>query len=116
MGCSFVFSGSSFDSPKRRNPNPDPRKWDLVRKYERYPYLMLQVTYPNCTNYEGQKILIFRNCTYADILKQKELDPHFARSKTKVSPFMRIEPTEEGWLMGKQIINNWRSEHETQTL
>ena len=68
---------------------------------------MIEVNYPDCTNYEGRKILIFKGCSYHDIVAQKELDPHFSDSK-KLSPFMRIEPTEKGWAAGKLIIQ-WLS-------
>lgn len=52
------------------------------------------VKYPNCTNFEGKKILVFKGKTAAEIRNVKLLDPHF--SNKGLSPFARFIPSSEG--------------------
>jgi hypothetical protein len=61
------------------NPNPDPYDFKVTYKYRgRSGKFLVRVVYPNCTNYEGQKILIFKSKRSFDILyKTGKLDPHF---------------------------------------
>jgi hypothetical protein len=59
------------------------------------------VRYLDCTNFEGKKILVFKDAN--QLLKELNtglpntlrLDPHF--SKSLDSPFARFKPTTEGW-------------------
>ena len=99
MGASiFKASYSCFDKPKPVAPNPDPSnykilKWSLLFE----PYLVIEIQYPDCTNYEGRKILVFKT-DLGTLLAQKQIDPHFSESKKFLSPIARFEPTASGWL------------------
>jgi hypothetical protein len=103
--CSFIhFSKSTADSgsnlmPTKLDPfgNPNPKRYSLLRWGAHCGWLVLWVNYPDCTNYEGNKILVFQGCTLADIAAQGAIDPHFSESKTFISPVARFEPTERGW-------------------
>lgn len=54
------------------------------------------IIYPDCTNYEGKKVMIFRGSS--DELKRRTIiDPHFFEDNT--STIARFEPTESGWLV-----------------
>ena len=56
------------------------------------------VKYPDCNNYESNKILVFNHPGKPiDFKGLLELDPHFCDSKKHLSPFARFEPTEKGW-------------------
>lgn len=79
------------------NPNPDPSRYSLLRMHISFNWIVLQLQYLNCTNYEGKKILVFKDVTFENILDQKLIDPHFSDDKSFISPFARFEPTEEGW-------------------
>jgi hypothetical protein len=66
-------------------------------------YFLVDITYPDCTNYEGRKIMLYKNVREDDLRKQKTLDPHFSSNKRFHSPIAIFEPTEEGWEMGKTL-------------
>lgn len=65
-------------------------------------HVMVGVKYPGCTNFEGDKILVFRNTSLETVLQRQYLDPHF--SKTDISPFARFQPTSEGWDAGLKLM------------
>ncbi len=104
MGIYIGRSRSSYDDElitnlvNAANKQPDPSNWVFEDHFQGKKHLLLKVKYPNCrNNYEGIKILLFKDITLADILKQKVLDPHFSKSTKFHSPFARFAPTEEGW-------------------
>lgn len=113
MGISpFHFSNSSYDSPpcekvieKSPNyPNPNPNNYEIIRFYEYNNNLLVEIKYLDCTNYEGRKILYYENCTLADLIKQKSIDPHFSENKKYHSPIARFEPTVNGWIMAHRMF------------
>jgi hypothetical protein len=80
-------------------PNPDPSNYKVVQIEEIGPFLIVQIKYPDCTNFEGNKILVFKSVKLIDLMNQKLIDPHFFESKTIASPIARFTPTKEGWNM-----------------
>ena len=82
---------------RRRLPNPDPKNFNIIEAYEGQAGTALRVEYPDCTNYEGVKILVFREVRLSRLRKRKTLDPHFCDKGFHVSPFARFEPTDLGW-------------------
>lgn len=80
------------------NPlNPNPKNFEFIKVEQFCGHVVAKIKYPNCTNYEGNKILVFKNKTKEEILNLTEIDPHF--NKDEYAPFARLEPTNEGWLM-----------------
>ena len=77
--------------------NPDPKNFVIERAEMIGLHVVAEVVYPDCKNYEGRKILVFKGCTIAYLAKQEFLDPHFCHNSTHPSPFARFEPTEDGW-------------------
>jgi hypothetical protein len=55
-----------------------------------------EVLYPDCTNYEGRKILVLYG-NKAALLSTTHLDPHFCDGPHDLKVFARFEPTEDGW-------------------
>ena len=108
MGCAFGFSRSSYDENiieessiknKKADLNPSPDNWIVVKYTPIEKHLVVKIQYPNCKNYEGIKILLYKNTTIKQLIGQKLIDPHFSESKKFKSPIARFEPTEEGWDM-----------------
>jgi hypothetical protein len=107
MGINIFRSSSRFDSyydsfdynkpPTTIDANPNPNNYEIIEHLESNGWLLIKIKYPDCKNYEGIKILLFRNVTVMDLLKQKLIDPHFSENKEYKSPFARFEPTELGW-------------------
>jgi hypothetical protein len=83
-----------------KNPNPDPYNWILEHSLQNGDFLLVHIRYPDCTNYEGRKMMLYRGCTIDDLKAQKTIDPHFSSNKKYHSPIARFEPTNEGWHIG----------------
>lgn len=88
-------------------PNPDPYNFVVQEAEQIGSYLVVKVQYPDCTNYEGVKILVYAETTALDLLKQRFLDPHFFEAhKTAASarsPVARFVPTPTGWHMATRF-------------
>lgn len=83
--------------------NPDPENYEIVRTNQVGNHLVMLVRYPDCSNYEGNKVLLFKDTTLLDIKKQKVLDPHFCDNEDFISPFARFEPTTYGYNVALQL-------------
>lgn len=114
MGIYLGRSRSTYercDKPsKQTNPrNPDPHKYEIIDSISINNFLIVIIKYPNCTNYEGKKILVYRNCTIEQLKNQAEgIDPHFCRKKYPKSPIARFEPTKEGAKMAVFFVQNYK--------
>lgn len=80
---------------------PDPTRARIVRVREANGHAIVEVIYPDTTNYEGRKFLFYKNTTEKQVRAQADskhgLDPHFLDNKNFLTPFARFEPTDEGW-------------------
>ena len=109
MGVGAWFSKDAFDQgplqeiPSKRmakgsrTGNPDQRNFRILRfeVIERFTVVLAQ--YPNCTNFEGKKVLVFENVPRDTIHKLDTMDPHFCDSEVHPSPVARFVPTGKGW-------------------
>lgn len=84
---------------KLKNRNPNPSNFKIQRYLQIKDYLIVQVKYPDCNNYEGNKILVYHGIDILDLKLQKSIDPHFSENKKYHSPIARFMPTERGWAM-----------------
>jgi len=87
--------GSNTVPQKQSLPNPNPKNWEFLDHCQKGNYLALRLRYPDCTNFEGEKILVFE-AKLKEVISFKEIDPHFCE-KGHLSPVARFQPTEEGW-------------------
>jgi len=76
-------------------PNPDPSNFKIDYYVESESHFVVCIIYPDCTNYEGKKIMVYKG-KITDLIKQKNIDPHFSENKKYMSPIARFEPTETG--------------------
>ena len=76
--------------------DPDPTNFHILYAVDipETHSCVVKIQYPNCTNYEGNKILVYKGLQVRDIQAMNEIDPHFLGGK--VSPFARFEPTALG--------------------
>lgn len=108
-GYKYRRSSSCFDSPTGNQPelsslNPDPTRFVIKKQEVVNEYLIVEIQYLDCTNYEGLKVLLFeKRVTVSDLLKQKVVDPHFSNNPDYISPIARFEPTAKGWNMAKLL-------------
>lgn len=100
----------------RSSPNPPSSELDHIKPSPPNPYVfqverqvsmagwtILMVRYPDATNYEGRKILVYHHPIQV-VLEQKKLDPHFCDEQGCISPVARFEPTEQGWMMAGWFV------------
>ena len=88
------------------NPNPRPDNYKILVYREIGRYLILEIKYLDCTNYEGKKILLYKDCTMKELEAQKLIDPHFSENKNFISPIARFEPTGLGWKLARSLAQN----------
>lgn len=113
MGVMKLFSSCGSDeciptleesrSPASRAPqNPDPRNF-VIRKVEQHgSFLIAEILYPDCTNFEGKKILVFKKISERQLRSLKVLDPHFCDGG-HLSPIARFVPTTAGWRYARRF-------------
>lgn len=85
------------------NSNPDPKKFNVFLANCINGNLIIGVNYPGCTNFEGNKILVYKgikNLKELLIATQGELDPHFSK---EVSPIARFKPNQEGLNLAEKL-------------
>lgn len=102
MGLNFSRSRSSYDIPtecRTTNQNPDPLNYTLIKSDDVNSYLIVMIKYHGCSNYEGKKILVYKDISLIDLVNQKSIDPHFSNSKKFHSPIARFVPTDDGYKM-----------------
>lgn len=91
----------------RKQPNP--KSYTVISSTEVSGYLILEIKYDNCTNYEGRKILMFdRGTKLPKLRRQGGIDPHFSKSTTHIHPIARFEPTLRGHAMAVKLAHTLR--------
>lgn len=115
-----IFSSSIGDTDKRSSyvvnniqnitqvaaPNPNPYRYTILKSDSVGIFTIIKIKYDGCTNYEGEKILVYRSATVMDLLNQNSIDPHFCENSEYISPIARFVPTEEGWQMAKKLCES----------
>lgn len=86
--------------------NPNPKNFKINRFEQINGYVLAEITYPDCKNYEGRKILLFKAASMSKIILNNFgiIDPHFDNAKNVISPIARFEPTQDGWNMALKLI------------
>ena len=87
--------GASFLLPT----DPDPTKFEIIEYKQGPKFLYVQVKYPNCTNFEGLKILVL-DSTIDEVKKLKVLEPHFL-SDNKI--MARFRPSTQGKILALEM-------------
>ncbi len=95
MGVFRVISTS--DDPVG-NGQPNPTNYHLERYYAGPGGTALWLRYPDCKNFEGNKILVITG-TY---VAHDPMDPHFEGPSTRL--IARFVPTAEGWSLAKDLV------------
>lgn len=85
----------------------DPNRFRVQRTRQVGSYVVAEIVYPDCTNYEGKKILVYEGVNEGDIKKKARLDPHFCKHEGCLSPVARFEPTARGWEMAISFCVNF---------
>jgi hypothetical protein len=82
MGLNFRFSKSSYDpNTNVGKGNPNPNRYSIIESIERNNFLLIKINYIDCSNYEGNKILLYKGVDLTSLLSQGSIDPHFSENK-----------------------------------
>ena len=87
-------------------PNPNPGKFKIRKFDPANGNVVVLINYEGCTNYEGNKILVYENLTIEELRSQGLIDPHFSENEKYRSPFARFEPTTKGWIKAVLFARN----------
>lgn len=101
-----VYERNYSPPPSPTIVDPSPTNWKILEAHEELGWLVVRLKYEGCTNYEGEKILVYKNMTLVKLVNNKAIDPHFLVSG--VSPTARFVPTHEGWKMALSFIRNYK--------
>ncbi len=96
MGLS-PFSNSTSYQTNPLNPNPYSFKIKDIIKVN--GFFISEINYPNCKNYEGNKILL----TAWDPRGRTFIDPHFTEGNGLLA---RFQPTVQGWQLAKILARS----------
>lgn len=96
------------------SPNPNPTNYQIIKSEQVGHALIVMIQYPDCTNYEGKKICVFR-CTLEELMNQKAIDPHFSdNNDDQHYPYARLKPTKYGWELAFLIADRINQDYENQ--
>lgn len=98
MGMSLF--GNCSTNYEALAPNPSPDRWVLVKKAEFENGYVLKVRYFDCTNFEGEKVMVYRG----KYQRSTRLDPHFADNNS--APIARFKPNVDGWQMATNLAKS----------
>lgn len=87
-----------------QNNQPDPKNFKIIQCWENFFGVLAEVIYPNCTNFEGRKLLLFKDITAKQLKEQKIIDPHFMDTRSYFNPIARFIPDDEGIKLGKFML------------
>jgi hypothetical protein len=105
-----ILSGSrdccseTYEQKNVINSNPDPGEFEIVQIHGYNGNVAIEINYPSCTNYEGNKIIVYKDTNMTQLLQLKKIDPHFIE-ENKIKPFARFEPTEAGWFYACELLS-----------
>lgn len=96
----------SGDEDDWSSPNPNPGMFSIKRidsfRNNTDVFLVAEINYVGCTNYEGNKICVFKGISREELEEMKYLDPHF--SETPFSPIARFKPDKDGWDYARNFV------------
>jgi len=106
MGAIKLFSSDSRDHAGDVvyiNSTPDPMRFRIINLKIINNYPVLLVEYPDVTNYEGLKLLMYGKNFDLSLLSGR-IDPHFFTFGD--SPIARFEPTPYGKKLAEILAKN----------
>lgn len=104
MGTLSPCKVSTSDSYNGTNNNPNPFVFEILKAKRYKDCTIVSVKYLGCTNFEGNKILVFEHLSDTELNDAVSLDPHFNIESKLIA---RFKPTDEGWLMALAFSIAW---------
>lgn len=105
IGIGSRISSSSCEGYVPSQGNPNPKNYKVLKVTEIGNFIVMKINYPDARNYEGNKILIFKNAKLVDLINARSIDPHFSNID-KLTPYARFRPDDDGWKMAVHFCRN----------
>ena len=83
---------------------PQPYRFTILDLHQGPGGVAVKVRYPDATNYEGVKVIVYLGATARRVRHAKILDPHFHDDHAALTPFARFEPTDAGWAAARTLV------------
>jgi len=83
--------------------DPDPEIFRIEETLQMEDYLIAVIAYPNCTNFEGKKIIVFKDTTVEELNNMKIIDPHFLEQNKVIARFV---PTDDGRFYAVKFVDS----------
>lgn len=102
MGTFKLLSGGSNSSQLINDTrNPNPLYYKILSVWEYCGWLVVHIKYPNCTNFEGEKILVYKGLTEQELRHKTSIDPHFSEDLKLMA---RFQPTKIGEKLARLFV------------
>jgi hypothetical protein len=102
-----LYTGPKAGTVEKGNPNPKNYHIKRTRRFGKASglgeYLVIEINYPDCTNFEGNKILVYEDTKLSELSRQGSIDPHFTNNTRFKAPIARFVPTYRGWKMATRF-------------
>lgn len=103
-GCDCKYSTTAG----RYNINsPNPWKFTIHEIWQYKHATVAIIDYPNCTNFEGSKVIVFRGQQRDALLKAEQIDPHFYQKSTTLSIIARFRPDAKHVDLARQFAKSY---------
>ena len=111
MGLSVVKKSSTCGCTVAQStpaaPNPDPSNFRILKSLYFGDLVALWVHYPDCTTFEGRKIMVYQGVQLQSLETSPLLDPHFCDSSEHPIPIARFAGDSTGWKNAKWFVENF---------
>ena len=75
-------------------PNPNPYRFDIIKIQEFDRHTVAWIRYPDCSTFEGIKVLVFAGNCASKIQSSDRIDPHFTKDRPTL--IARFRPDQAG--------------------
>jgi hypothetical protein len=101
-GRSNSYAAGNYEALAPTDPNPSKFKILKVWYNANKKRVLAKIKYPNCTNFEGIKLVLFKNMTPKKLRESKLIDPHFFANNNVIA---RFRPDKDGLTFALHILD-----------
>lgn len=99
MGIGLHFS--SCDGPLQPG-QPNALRFKIIKTLASPNYLLATIKYPDATNFEGLKVLLFKGMSEEELVGMRKIDPHFLLEEPRL--IARFRPDSTGVKLAKDVL------------
>lgn len=82
----------------------DPKKYSIKRVEKSGDYLIVKINYLDNKEFDGNRILVFKDCTIAELATQGTINPVFSEKKDFIYPIAMFRPDSNGWELAEAFV------------